>query len=340
VVPGVPRYFMTAMELGGAGVGLRVKSYDGRPIKIDGNPAHPDSLGASDARHQAAVLGLYDPDRSRGFSTLAEGGRKPASEAEFRGFAREHFNALQAQKGRGLAVLAGESSSPSVADMKARWQAHFPEARWFEYEPVSSPNERLGSRLAFGKVVRTRLILEKAKVIVSLDADILGSRPDSLALARAWSKGRQPEAGKMSRSYVFESSLSETGAVADHRFSLRAEHIKPLAAHLDAELSHRLAAPAALGAPQSAPSAKFLEDPELRKLLTAMIADLALQPGASVVVVGAAQPPEVHALVHRINAVLRNVGSTVQYLEGVDSSEPSAPEALRALNEEIASGRI
>jgi molybdopterin-containing oxidoreductase family iron-sulfur binding subunit len=340
VVPGIPRYFMTAMELGGAGVGLRVKSYDGRPIKVDGNPAHPDSLGASDARHQAAVLGLYDPDRSRGFSSLAEGRHKPASETEFRVFAREHFGALQAQRGRGLAVLAGESSSPSIADMRARWQARFPEARWFEYEPVSSPSERLGSRLAFGKVVRTRLVLDKARIIVSLDADILGSRPDSLALARAWAKGRQPESGKMSRSYVFESSLSETGAVADHRFSLRAEHIKPLAAYLDAQLSHRLAAPAALGAPQPAPAAKFLEEPELRKLLTAMIADLAVQPGASVVVAGAAQPPEVHALVHRINAVLRNVGSTVQYLEGLDSSEPSASEALRALNEEVASGRI
>jgi molybdopterin-containing oxidoreductase family iron-sulfur binding subunit len=64
---GVPRFFMTAMELGGAAVGLRVKSYDGRPIKIDGNAAHPDSLGATNARHQAAVLGLYDPDRSRSF---------------------------------------------------------------------------------------------------------------------------------------------------------------------------------------------------------------------------------------------------------------------------------
>src|SRR5689334_22720618 len=64
VLPGVPRFFMTAMDLKGAGVGLRVKSYDGRPIKIDGNPAHPDSLGATTAQHQAAVLELYDPDRS------------------------------------------------------------------------------------------------------------------------------------------------------------------------------------------------------------------------------------------------------------------------------------
>jgi molybdopterin-containing oxidoreductase family iron-sulfur binding subunit len=340
VVPGVPRFFMTAMELGGAAVGLRVKSYDGRPIKIDGNAAHPDSLGATNARHQAAVLGLYDPDRSRSFSNLAEGQRKAASEVEFRVFAREHFSALQAQRGRGLAVLSGSSSSPSVADMKARWQARFPDAHWFEYEPVVPHNERLGSRLAFGKVVRTRLALERARIIVSLDADLLGSRPDSLALARAWASGRQPESGKMSRSYVFESSLSEMGAVADHRFSLRAEHIKALAAHLDAELSHRLGAPASLGLAQPAPAAKFLEDPALHKFVTALIGDLAIAPGASVVVAGATQPPEVHALVHRINAVLRNVGSTVHYFQGIDSIEPSPAESLRALGEEIASGRV
>src|SRR5262245_17348078 len=119
VIPGVPRFFMTAMDVGGAAVGLRVKSYDGRPIKIDGNASHPDSLGASNARHQAAVLGLYDPDRSSSFVRLGEGARTPVSEVEFRVFAREHFAALQAKQGRGLYVLSGASSSASVADMKA-----------------------------------------------------------------------------------------------------------------------------------------------------------------------------------------------------------------------------
>jgi len=340
VVPGVPRFFMTAMELGGAAVGLRVKSYDGRPIKIDGNSSHPDSLGATGARHQAAVLDLYDPDRSRGFASFAEGRRTDLSEVEFRVFAREQFSALSAKRGQGLAVLSGASSSLSVADMKARWQARFPEARWFEYEPVVTPNERLGSRLAFGKVVRTRLALDRARVILSLDADLLASRPDSLALARAWATGRQPESGKMSRCYAFESSLSETGAVADHRFSLRSEHIKALAAYLDAELSHRLGAPAALGPAQPPPAARFLEEPGLHRLVTALVADLALQPGASVVVAGASQPPEVHALVHRINAVLRNVGSTVQYLEGSESTEPTPAESLRTLADEMTAGRV
>src|SRR5688572_2719542 len=84
VVPGIPRYFMTAMELRGSGVGLRVKSFDGRPIKVDGNPDHPDSLGATTPWHQASLLDLYDPDRSKAFAKFAGGVATDASETDFR----------------------------------------------------------------------------------------------------------------------------------------------------------------------------------------------------------------------------------------------------------------
>jgi molybdopterin-containing oxidoreductase family iron-sulfur binding subunit len=168
---------------------------------------------------------------------LAGGVRTKVSETDFRVFSRPHFAALKAKQGRGLYVLSGSTSSPSGADMKARWQAYYPEARWYEYEPVSSPNERLGSQLAFGAPFKTVLRLDRARVILSLDADFLAARTDSLVLARDWARGRQPESGQMNRLYVFESSLSETGAVADHRYSLRSEHIKALAAHLEGERS-------------------------------------------------------------------------------------------------------
>src|SRR5690606_18910872 len=104
VIPGVPRYFMTAMDLKGAGVGLKVKSFDGRPIKIDGNPAHPDSLGATSPQHQAVLLELYDPDRSTGFAKASGGALEAASETEFRVFSLDHFKALRGSRGRGLSV--------------------------------------------------------------------------------------------------------------------------------------------------------------------------------------------------------------------------------------------
>jgi molybdopterin-containing oxidoreductase family iron-sulfur binding subunit len=339
VIPGVPRYFMTAMDLGGAAVGLKVKSYDGRPIKVDGNPSHPDSLGATTAQHQASVLELYDPDRSSGFARRVEGQLTQAGEIEFRVFALEHFGALSSQRGRGLCVLSGSSSSPSVAAMKARWQARFPESKWYEYEPASTGHERAGAELAFGSPVRTHLELSRARVIVSLDADLLGGRPDSLALARAWAAGRQPESGEMNRVYAFESSLSETGGAADHRFSLRSEHIKAVAAHLDAEIT-RLVTPAELGQAQSKPAAKFLDDPALQKFLSAVVSDLVSHSGASLIVTGPAQPAEVHALVHRMNALLNNQGKTLRYTALPEASVLGPVESITQLSAEMQAGTV
>jgi Fe-S-cluster-containing dehydrogenase component len=350
VIPGVPRYFMTAMELSGAAVGLRVKSFDGRPIKIDGNPAHPDSLGATTAQHQAALLGLYDPDRSQGFAKFDAGKAAESSETEFRVFALDHFKMLRGQKGRGLAVLAGISSSPSFADMRTRWQARLPESQWYEYEPAATDNERLGANLAFGAAYRTHFHLDKAAVIVSLDADLLGSRVDSLALSRGWASGRNPESGKMNRMYVFESSLSETGSGADHRFALRSEHIKALAAYLDFELSRRITGASTSGAstsgggvpgqPQPRPAAKFLDDPLLQKILGALVSDLLANRGASVVAVGAAQPPEVHAIAHRINALLNNLGTTVEYSAVRGERDVASADNLANLLIEMNAGRV
>jgi molybdopterin-containing oxidoreductase family iron-sulfur binding subunit len=341
VMPGVPRYFMTAMELGGVAVGLKVKSFDGRPIKVDGNPQHPDSLGGSNRQHQASVLELYDPDRSSGVARLAQGTLTPATEIDFRMFAKEHFTALGAQKGRGLRVVSGSTSSTSVADMKARFLARFPEARWYEYEPVSQGNVARGAVLAFGAPVRTHLKLENARIIVSLDADLLGGNGNSLALARAWATGRQPETGSMNRLYVLEPTMSESGAAADHRFSLRAEHIKAVAAQLDAELSERLGQSGALaGEPQPRPAAKCLADAALRKFLQVMIGDLAANVGASVVAVGPTQPPEVHALVHRINALLGARGKTLTYSAAPPVPALSDYESISALAQEMDAGAV
>ncbi len=130
-IPGVPKKYATSMELDGQGVGLHVTSYDGRPIKIDGNPRHPDALGACSVLQQASVLGLYDPDRS---DTVKRAGRA-SSWDEFSKFAKEHFGGLRGEGGAGLHVLSERSSSPTLADMRALPRGAFPQAKWTTYEP-------------------------------------------------------------------------------------------------------------------------------------------------------------------------------------------------------------
>jgi len=340
-IPGSSRYFATAMELNGNAVGLYASSYDGRPIKLEGNPAHPDSLGAASAYQQATVLGLYDPDRSTSVVTRVGGTRKASSWAEFNKASTELLTGLRANGGAGLRILSERSSSPSLAEQKKKLLAAFPQAKWVTFEPIASDGPRAGSVLAFGKAHRSHYALEAAKVVVTLDADVVHPTfPAGLANARALTKNRVPDGGEMSRVYAIESLVSLTGGISDHRLALRASAIKAVAAYLDAAISAKASPLPELGAAQDKPAAEFLKDAKVTAFLDAVAADLRANIGRSVVVPGQHQPAEVHALVHRLNALLGNVGRTVFYTEDTNAEEQSDAAALKALGDELNGGKV
>lgn len=321
-VPGQPVYFATTAEFSGVVTGLWAKSYDGRPIKLEGNPADPTSLGATNAYHQASVLTLYDPDRSKGYVRF-DGGRKEATADAFQKYLRPLGERLKQARGKGLAVLNETSSSLSLARMKRQFLEAYPEAVWVDYDPAISENEQLGTQLAYGQVQRTLLTPDRADVIVSLDSDFIsGAQPFGLAYARRVASRRNPDRGRMSRIYAFESTFTELGSLADHRVALRAGLIKALAAHLDAQITPKARALPEHGSAQPEPKAAFLADPKVRAVVDAAVKDLLANVGRSLIVTGSHQPPEVHALVHRLNVVLGNVGRTLRYV-----SDPDAPDA-------------
>ena len=132
-VPGKPRHYATSMEVAGVAQALVVTSYDGRPIKVEGNAQHPASAGATNAWAQASTLGVYDPDRSRGVLSLAEGRERPSDWKNFEAFAKVEFTALEANKGEGLAVVAPVSSSPSLALARDSFLKVFPKAKWVNW---------------------------------------------------------------------------------------------------------------------------------------------------------------------------------------------------------------
>lgn len=327
-VPGKTERFTTAMPLGDTVVGLEVTCVDGRPIKIDGNPRHPQSLGTTDVFAQAALLELYDPDRSR--SVVLQDGKK-AQERTWEQFAemcQARFGRLHAAAGAGFHILAEANSSPTLAALRVRLIDTFPEAGWFEFEPTGDDNQRAGALAALGRPLRTHLMLNRANVIVSLDADLLAFHPTAARYARDFAAGRQPESGRMSRLYVVESGLSLTGAAADHRLPLCPSRIVAFAARLEQELaSHE-------------PRASEPVQPFMR----AVVGDL-LAPenrGRSIVCAGPAQPPDVHAAVHRINRMLGNVGEegTITYTRLPDPDRPSYVEAIKALAGEMRDGKV
>jgi molybdopterin-containing oxidoreductase family iron-sulfur binding subunit len=312
-VPGLPRRFATTLPLNGYGRGVLATCFEGRPVKLEGNALHPASLGATDAFAEAAILSLYDPDRSR---VVRQNGR-PASFQAFEAALAPRLAALQAQGGAGLHLLTGHVTSPTLLRLIGALRGRFPGLRWHAQEPVDEDHALAGAEAAFGQRLRARPRLERARVVLALDADPLGPGPEQISHARAFAARRQARRGREQpflRLYAAEPVLSITGAKADHRLALRPWEVRDLA----------LALAARLGAPLPAPTLT----PEAARFLEALAADLLAHPGEAVVLAGPWAPPELHALVHWLNARL---GAPVDYLPAPEPPLPLAPlaEALR-----------
>lgn len=335
---GIPQYFATCMELGGVARALLAKSYDGRPIKLEGNPEHPMSLGAADLWAQASVLDLYDPDRSAGVARFENGASVTFSWEEFLAAFGPVLAERRKVEGEGLHVLAEPSSSPALSLVRARFAKAFPKAVWHEWDPLSRDAAREGSHLAFGRPVRTRYRLDAANVIVSLDDDFLLTHPAAVAYTRAFASRRRADDGTMNRLYVVENGLSVTGTNADARVPVRSAEIPSVAAALASRLvAGGVAIPAKLAdAVRSAPDV----DERYRATLDAMAHDLLAHPGHALIAVGAAQPPALHALAHTLNHALGNGGATVDWADDPDGDRPGHVASITDLASAMSGGRV
>lgn len=339
-LPGAVQHFATAMDLYGTATGLLVTSYEGRPIKIEGNPLHPDSGGATNVFQQASLLGLYDPDRSSRPLWRGPRARLPSDWPAFERFLTETLTRHRGDRGRGMAILTAQHSSPSRRDLRARIAAVYPAARWHEWEPCTRDAERAGTTLAFGRPYRALARLDQTRVLLCLDADPLVQHPGGLTQARALMRARDPEATAMARVYAVESAFSAAGVAADHRLPLRSELVLPLAMALDAAISARAQALPEHGSAQPHPDATFLREPHLVGFLTAVTEDLLAHVGHGLVLAGPQQPPSVHAIAHRLNVLLGNVGTTVDYLTEAEPERPTHLESIQALTRALTGDEI
>ncbi len=332
-VPGVPQQFATAFEVGGVALGMLVTSYDGRPVKCEGNPEHPDSRGALPAVAQACVLSMYDPDRSR---VPVE----RTGEREFRRDWREAEAAVSqafTHAGDRIAVLAESSSSPTLAVLRDRLAAARPGLRWYEYEAVSHDAEREGTRFAFGRPHRVLPDLEAARVVACFDADPLFDHPAAVRFARQFAAARRPEHG-MARLYAAEPTYTLTGARADHRVAVPHGRVAALLAALAARLATKHGV--VLTDPSMAAAVAGATFGGVNDFLVHLADDLAAHRGAGAIVVGHRQPPAVHALAAALNAALGNAGRTVAYLEASDPDRLTHMAAIAELARRIRAGEI
>jgi hypothetical protein len=229
-----PLTYATTLDLDGYGRGVLVKTQDGRPVKIEGNPRHPASLGATDVFAQADILSLYDPDRS--LTAIGEGGERSLDEAvSFLGSLGED---LRRSGGEGLALLTGPVSSPSLRRLIAAVLEELPGARWHQYAAVANDQARVGAVAAFGEPVEAVYDLTRADVVVTLGGDVLGAGPGQIRYAHDFAQGRRRgrEQGALPRLYSIESTPSLTGTRADRRIPLPPAGLERFARALGAHL--------------------------------------------------------------------------------------------------------
>ncbi len=325
LVPGKPLFYATAMPFAGSGVGLLVESHEGRPTKVEGNPEHPSSLGATDLFAQASILGLYDPDRAQVLTHLGE--IRP-----FEAFAaaiRQVLTAQQASQGSGIRVLSETVASPTLGAQIDEFLGRFPQAKWVQWEPFGRHNVREGSRQAFGEYVDAKYSIERADIILALDADFLCTGNGALTHARAFASRRRidGDASQRNRLYSVESSPTNTGTKADHRLLIRASEVGVFASAVAAQLG--VAGATAGTVPETA-----------RAWLAPLVKDLQNTRGRSLVIAGEGQPASIHALAHAMNEALGNVGNTVVYTPTVETHPMNQRTALTELVGEMNAGTV
>jgi molybdopterin-containing oxidoreductase family iron-sulfur binding subunit len=330
-VHGTPQYYATAMPTRGTAVPLVAKSYDGRPIKVEGNAEYPDSNGGTDQYTQASILSLYDPDRGLNFK-LAEKNDKREKSLKVIAKAKvlEQLDGLANGKTH---VLMEQSSSPSRARLVAGLKAKG--VNFYEYEPIDFSVHEEAADIAFGPGVRPYYKLDEAKAILSLDCDFLGTEESAFQHIRGFAEGRRVKddhkenpADSMNRLYSVEGLLTLTGTNADHRLRIPTGSVVRVAAlalaealdgiGLDgaedgisqlrafaADLNNDFSNSHAVEGEAKADTAKWVRQ------CVADLIRLAKSGEKTLVVAGYRQPREVHLAAMAMNALLGNVGSTL-----------------------------
>ncbi len=325
VIQGQPKWYASAVTMAGFAQPVLGKTQAGRPVKLEGNPDHPVVQGATDPFMQAALLGLYDPDRSQSPRRLGRTATWDAFDRAMVDLAR----ATDQTRGEGFRLLTGTVTSPTLSRQITALLERWPAARWHVTEPVGQGLRHEATRLTFGRPLDQHARLDQAEVVVSLDDDLLGPGPHQILHGRLWSARRlafQRRQGE-SRLFVAEPTPSITGAMAEARLPAAPARIGSLARALAAGLGLQASAP---------PTLTEREQAWLQQVLAA-VRD---RNGKVLVSIGAHHPAELQALGLRINARLGSFGTTLTFTLPVAVAPPDGDRSLGVLAEDMAAGRV
>jgi molybdopterin-containing oxidoreductase family iron-sulfur binding subunit len=325
IISGPNSYYASALTEDGYATGVLIAHQMERPIKVEGNPDHPASLGAASAIMQASILQLYDPRRTQ---TIFGAGQIATWEGFVSALYARRAN-LMARKGDGLRILTGAVSSPALAAQLAAAQQQFPGMRWHQWQALDRDNELAAGMRSFGQPAERIFDLSKADRILGVGSDLISATPGWLAYARSFAAARRPSqtGGAMSRVYAIESTPTLLGAKADHRLAMRPDEIVGAMQQLAGLLG-------------AGPQQWSQQNGRHAAWLKAAADDLTQHKGRALVHAGREQPVEIHLLADAINGALGAYGNTVRLIGPVNANAGSMRQSLAGLVADMAAGKV
>ncbi len=306
IIPGVANYYATSTL---EGISVIAKCREGRPIKLEGNPDSPVTQGGMDAIGQASILNLYDIDRYQAPMSGSTTAEWDAVDSEIAAKLKEIKNS-----GGKVRILSRSLLSPSLRSAAASFLAGFADAKHVTYDPISYSAIAEANEKSFGKKVIPSYHINKAKVLVGVGCDFLGTWLEPTSQSSQYAEMRDPAHSQMSRHYQIESMLSTTGSNADMRFPVKPSDTGKALISLYNAVARQLGKP-------TLPGGSF----SLTMGGESMIAnDLVKAQGASLVLCGI-NDPACQTITNGINDILGNMGKTIDlntpvyYKQGSDS---------------------
>lgn len=319
IVPGNANYYATTYVQDGEAISVLAKVRDGRPIKIEGNNLSPVTKGGTSAKVQASVLGLYDTARLR-FPTI------DAKEVTLEYIDQSVAAALGGLGGAPVVLLTSTINSPTALEVINQFLGKYPGSRHVMYDADSYTGLLLANEAGYGKRAIPSYDFSKAKVIVSLGADFLGTWLSPVEFATQYSVGRKinEQSPVMSKHYQFESILSLTGSNADERYIHKPSETGAVALALLNALTGQ--------------GASSINDPKLKAGIIKAAKDLSANRGAALVVCGS-NDSNVQQVVNAINNAIGAGGNTINW-SVTNKSKAGIDADLATLVNDMNAGRV
>jgi molybdopterin-containing oxidoreductase family iron-sulfur binding subunit len=298
ITVGIPNYFASTINDGDSPYGVLIKTREGRPIKIDGNPDHPVSMGKVSGKCQASILSLYDPERLQNPMKKSSGG----------GFSKIGWNKVDSEVieilsnagSNEIAIVSQRIISPTEKKLLEDFKSKYPSANVYSYDVFNDSVKDSAWRKCYGSGKFPIIKWNDAKIILALESDFIGLEKDKVENIRLYADRRDvKDLDNFNRLYVAEGNMSVTGSSAEYRINLRPD--------AQLEFVNTLIKAVSNSNPKDSGLLSFAKKYYIsEKKLNLLVGDLLENKGKSIVYSGYILPEEVHVAVNKLNVLLEN----------------------------------